>query len=90
MQLYHVYVLLSETGEKYIGYSSNLRRRLEEHNAGENRSTRGRMWYLVYAESYLSKADAVRRERRLKDDGRARRQLYERIRDSILLQSTQK
>ena len=38
--MYYVYVLREEDGRLYIGYSSNLRRRIEEHRVGKVRYTR--------------------------------------------------
>ena len=81
--MYHVYVLQSKDNDKYIGYTKNVRKRLENHNQGLTKSTKGKQWRVVYVESYLSKEDATRREKRLKDDGRARYQLMKRI-ESIL------
>ena len=81
--MYYVYVLQSEAGEAYIGKTGDLKRRMREHNTGCNTSTRHATWRLVYYEAYANKADADRRERRLKDDGRARYQLMRRIRASI-------
>ena len=40
-------------------------------------------WELAYYEAFASRADAMRRERRLKHDGRARRQLMVRIAGSL-------
>ena len=80
--MYYVYVIRS--GErKYIGYTRDLRRRMEEHNRGENRSTRGRKWELVYYEAYRDESDARERERKLKQRGRSRQILYERIKRSM-------
>ena len=81
--MYYVYVLCNPEGKLYVGYSGDLRRRIREHNAGGNRSTRGDKWKLVYYEAYLSKEDAVRREMKLKQRGQAKRFLKERIRESI-------
>ena len=81
--MYYVYVLLSENGEKYVGYTNDVDRRLEEHNAGGNVSTRGRQWNIVYYEAFLTKRDAQERERKLKQDGRSRRFLYQRIARSL-------
>ena len=37
---FYAYVLLSfKDNEHYIGYTGNLRKRLEEHNSGKNFST---------------------------------------------------
>ncbi len=80
--MYYVYVIKS--GDKrYIGYTNNLKRRIEEHNRGENRSTRGRKWELIYYEAYKSEDDARERERKLKQRGRSRQILYERIKRSL-------
>ena len=79
MQYYHVYVIVNEKDEIYIGYTSRIEKRLEGHNNGDTKSTRGHLWQLVYFESYLSQTDAKTREKGLKHDGRARYQLYRRI-----------
>jgi len=62
--MYYVYVLLNLKDKKrYIGFTSNLRRRMKEHNAGRNVSTKSRLpLKLIYYEAHLSKTDAVRRE----------------------------
>jgi len=40
MMFFYTYILLSSIdGNHYIGYTNNLKRRLEEHNAGKNFST---------------------------------------------------
>ena len=80
--MHKVYVLISADGSSYIGYTSNLRKRMEEHGRGEVPSTRGKEWRLAYYEAYFSKADACRRERRLKD-ARARTELMRRIEESM-------
>ncbi len=63
-----VYILESAVDhEWYIGYTTDLNRRLKEHNAGKNTSTRFRKPFtLVYAEAYLNKSDALDREKFLK------------------------
>jgi putative endonuclease len=51
----------------YIGYSANLRRRLEEHRLGFSAATHHRRpWRLIYYEAYLERDDALGRERFLK------------------------
>jgi len=69
MQLqYCVYVLYSlSDGNFYIGFTENLKRRLTEHFAGKNRSTKPRrLLKLIFCEYYLSKSDALRREKYFK------------------------
>ena len=76
--MFYVYLIIAEDGEKYIGYSSDLRRRIKEHNSGQNRSTKNKVWSLAYYEAFANEHDARTREHKLKHDGRSRRFLYER------------
>ncbi len=53
----------------YVGWTTDLERRLARHNAGKGaRSTRGRAWTLLYAEPCASRRDAMSREWHLKRD----------------------
>jgi len=63
-----VYVLQSlRNGRYYIGHSSNVERRLTEHNAGKVRATRYSLpWRLVYTEIYRDPREARKREYHLK------------------------
>ena len=69
--MFYVYVLQSETDQGlYIGFTADLRCRLQEHNAGEAKATSYRgPWRLIYYEAYLEEADALGRERYLKSGG---------------------
>jgi len=66
--MFFIYLLQSESsGTFYIGYTDNLERRVEEHNSGENRSTKhGCPWKLLYYEACLNQHDALCREKYLK------------------------
>lgn len=77
--MFYVYVLRSERGEHYIGYSADLKTRVASHNRNQNRSTRGQIWSLIYYEAYSTDKAARDRERILKHDGRTRRALMERL-----------
>ena len=81
--MYYVYLLKNEAGKRYIGYTTDLRKRLADHNKGGTPSTKGSTWEVAYYEAYASEQDAKRRERRLKDSGQARRWLYERASESL-------
>ena len=75
-----VYVLLTSGGKgapcTYVGWTTDLERRLAMHNKGAGaRSTRGRIWHLVYAETFRSRREAMRREWHLKRDRAFRRAL---------------
>jgi putative endonuclease len=81
--VYYVYVLKSGAGQIYYGFASDLRKRLAQHDRGDNVSTRGREWRLVYYEAFRSEEDARERERTLKRHGQAKRWLRERIERSL-------
>jgi putative endonuclease len=60
----------------YVGWSNDLDHRLAKHNAGTGaKSTRGFKWQLLYAESFLTRSDAMSREWHLKRDRRFRKAL---------------
>ena len=63
--MFYVYILKNKS-EIYIGYTSDLRRRLAEHNAGKTKSTKGRDWKILYYEAHTEQEDAKRRESYLK------------------------
>ncbi len=67
-QFYYTYVLLShKDGNRYIGYTNNLQRRINEHNSGKSFSTASRRPFsLIYCEACLSEEDAKQREEYLK------------------------
>lgn len=83
--MFYVYILKSvEDGAKYIGYTNDLRRRVQEHNAGTQVSTKAHARYrLVYYEAYAVKADAKYREHNLKRFAKAYGQLKRRIKNSL-------
>jgi putative endonuclease len=82
-----VYILKSlKDNFLYIGCTSNLDKRISEHNSGVVYSTKNRRpLVLIYCESYLNQKEAWVRESNLKLYGRARAQLFKRINKSIEL-----
>lgn len=83
--MFYVYVLHSVKDKNlYIGCTSDLRKRLVQHNEGENVSTKSRRPFkLVYYESYFSKKDAVIREKKLKHFQKSYKFLKQRIENSL-------
>ena len=65
---FYVYVLRSLKDKMfYVGFTKNLRARLEAHNKGEVPSTKKRVpLELVYWEGCLNRSDATLREKYLK------------------------
>jgi putative endonuclease len=74
--MYFVYILESEATRKhYVGFCEDLVQRVGQHNAGITKSTKNRgPWKLVRHESYVSRSEAMKRERFLKS-GQGREQL---------------
>jgi putative endonuclease len=66
--MYYTYILESQKdGGWYIGFTSDLKRRLQDHNSGQSKSTKSRVHFkLIYYEAYIDKRDAEGRERFLK------------------------
>ena len=62
--MHYIYMLKSELdGSFYIGYSTDIKRRLAEHNAGlSSYSSRKAPWKLIYWEEFEDKTSALRRE----------------------------
>ncbi|MCX8118436.1 MAG: GIY-YIG nuclease family protein [Desulfobacterota bacterium] len=65
---YYVYVLKSEADHSsYVGHTSNLQKRLLEHNSGKSPSTRfKRPWKLLHKEEFQTRSQAIQREKYLK------------------------
>ena len=79
--MFYVYVLRSESDSGfYIGFSTDLKRRLAEHTRGAAFATKSRgPWKLIYYEAYTKREDAECREKFLKS-GAGRRLLRAQLR----------
>ena len=66
--MFYVYVLRSESDSGfYIGFSTDLKRRLSEHIRGASFATKSRgPWKVIYYEAYTEREDAEGREKFLK------------------------
>jgi putative endonuclease len=73
---HYVYVLECADGTLYTGYTTDIERRVREHDAGEGaKYTRGRTPVeLRYSESFDSKSAAMSREHEVKSLSRARKE----------------
>ena len=79
----YVYILKNSQNKLYYGCTSDLRKRLLEHNKGQVFSTKNHRWKLVYYEAYLDENDAWEREKQLKQYVQALSQLKRRIKKSL-------
>ena len=65
-------------GTYYIGYTTDLNRRLSEHNSGKSSYTSGKMpWKVIYYEIFSTKKEALKREKFLKKQ--RNRTFYEKL-----------
>jgi putative endonuclease len=66
---YWTYIIYSAGYDKYyIGYSSDIEKRVAAHNHEKNKgyTKRYQPWALVYSKRFSSKAEAMRHEKYLK------------------------
>ena len=60
----------------YVGYTSNLKKRINLHNQGKGaKFTKGRKWRLIYKEKLTSKSKAISREYYIKNNRSLRNQI---------------
>jgi len=73
---YFVYLLGNNKNSKlttYVGYTNNLKKRLNLHNRGMGaKYTRGRKWKIIYSEKYSTKSEAISREYYIKKNRKLR------------------
>ena len=78
---YFTYMLKTITpGPKktYVGYTNNLKLRLEKHNTNKGaKSTKGYKWLLIYNKKFKSKNAAMSFEYKLKKDKNMRKKILE-------------
>ena len=73
---HYVYVLACADGSLYTGYTTDVERRVAEHNAGKGaKYTRGRTPVeVVHVESFGTKSAAMSREYEIKQLSRSRKE----------------
>ncbi|MEK7607719.1 MAG: GIY-YIG nuclease family protein [Patescibacteria group bacterium] len=83
--MFFVYILKSSKDENlYVGSTSNLKKRFQEHNSGQVQSTKPRRPFkMVYIEGYAEESEARHREHNLKLKSQAFAQLMIRIKKSV-------
>jgi len=77
--IYYVYLIKTLTGylnKSYVGYTNNLKKRLDKHNSNSGaKSTKGYKWEIVYKKRFYSKNKALSFEYTLKKDRNERLRL---------------
>jgi len=69
--LFYTYIIYSESLQRhYVGSTEDVEKRLQQHNAKKSKSTRGGVpWKLIHTETFLTRAEAMARERKIKARG---------------------
>jgi len=84
--MYYTYVLASLKSKRlYVGYTKDLKQRLNEHNTGigGKYSEKNKPFKLIFYEAFLAKKDAHKQEKFYKT-GYGRQVLKEKIEYSLL------
>ena len=82
IKMWHVYVLKGNS-RKYVGVTSNLKRRITDHRRGQTHTTaRIKNLKLIFCESFISKKDAYRQEKFYKT-GYGKEVLNDKLKDTL-------
>jgi len=66
------------TNKTYVGYTNNVKLRLEKHNSNKGaKSTKGYKWLLIYTKKFTSKNEAMSYEYKLKNNRSLRKKILE-------------
>ncbi len=67
MESYFTYIIVNPQNGYYKGFTTDIDRRLEEHNSAEGKYTSERgPWKLIFLKSFESKSEALKYEKMLK------------------------
>lgn len=83
--MWYVYVLKSlKNNIFYVGYTSNLKKRIRDHNSGNGSdfTNRNRPYKLIFYEAFESKVDAIKDEKFFKS-GYGKEVLKEKLKNSL-------
>ena len=71
VSMFFVYILYSQNLQRYyVGSTESVEKRLQEHNTGKSKSTRGGVpWELIHTESFPTRSDAMHQEQKIKARG---------------------
>ena len=71
------------TSKTYVGYTNNVKLRLEKHNSNKGaKSTKGYKWLLIYTKKFMTKSEAMSYEYKLKKDRNKRKVILNRYKIS--------
>ena len=79
LEKFFVYMIANLSNKNiitYVGWTNNLKKRLQLHNSGRGaKFTRGRKWILIFKKKMLSKKNAMQFEHKLKKDRKIRKDI---------------
>jgi putative endonuclease len=66
--MYYVYVLLCRDNSLYTGFTTDIKRRIQDHSEGKgSKYVRSKLPVkLIYSEEFKAKSEALKRERQIK------------------------
>ena len=72
--MFFIYILYSKSrGRFYIGYTQDIKERINRHNMGRERHTKsGAPWKLIHSESFETRSAAMKQENKIKKRGAKR------------------
>ena len=84
---YFVYIIATRVKNKtisYVGYTSNLYKRLNDHNTGKGaKFTRGKKWKIIFKKQYKTKVRAMQEEYKLKKNHLLRGKIKKKYFDNV-------
>ena len=84
---YFVYIIATKVKNKtisYVGYTSDLSKRLNDHNTGKGaKFTRGKKWKIIFKKKYMSKIKAMQEEYKLKKNYLLRGEIKKKYFDNV-------
>ena len=70
--------IIPGTKKTYVGYTNNIKLRLEKHNTNRGaKSTKGYKWLLIYSKKFKTKSEAMTFEYKLKKNKNERKKILE-------------
>ena len=79
--LYYTYMLkciTKDINKSYVGYTNNLKLRLDKHNSNKGaKSTMGYKWLLIYSKKFKTKNEAMSFEYKLKKNQKLRKEILD-------------
>lgn len=80
---YYVYLIKATNpgiNKTYVGYTNNLKLRLNKHNTNKGaKSTKGYKWLLIYSKKFKNKSCAMSYEYKLKKNYKLRKSIKDLI-----------